>query len=156
MSASDYIKLEIKSFIQNFPKTRVRYEHHKPSNAHFIEIVPNEIYHLDNSYIQWESDFFDRFISEYPCEGICFISDDAVVGLENIDFEIAGSNFATSVADYSVNNNEENFFSEIKILLIGQKTERKDVVFSSNTKSKNCEDALSSLSHNYSQYELAA
>lgn len=90
MYPKEYIISELKSFISDFPKTRVRYEHDNFSETHFIEIVPNEIYHLDTRYMQWESEMFDRFVSMYPAENICFISDDALVGLDKIDFELYG------------------------------------------------------------------
>lgn len=108
MLPKDYIISELKSFINDFPKTRVRYEHDNSSDTHFIEIVPNEIYHLDTQYMQWESEMFDRFVSVYPEENICFISDDALVGLDNIEFEICGIEF---VSTYSTVN------SQITVLL---------------------------------------
>ena len=56
----DYIKSELKNFIIEFPKTRVRYENDNNSNTHSIEVVPNEIYRLDKDYITWEESFFDK------------------------------------------------------------------------------------------------
>ena len=48
-----YIISELKSFINDFPKTRVRYEHDNSSETHFVEVVPNEVYHLDAKVIQF-------------------------------------------------------------------------------------------------------
>ena len=104
MLPKDYIISELKSFINDFPKTRVRYEHDNSSETHFIEIVPNEIYHLDAKYLQWESEMFDRFIELFPEENICFISDDALVGLDKVDFELKGTDF---VSLYSTCNKEQ-------------------------------------------------
>ena len=112
-----YIISELKSFINDFPKTRVRYEHDNSSETHFIEIVPNEIYHLDTQYMQWESEMFDRFVSVYPEENICFISDDALVGLDRIDFELKGHEF---ISLYSTCNKEqiiENTVIKTKIVI---------------------------------------
>ncbi len=36
---------------------------------------------------------FDEFVDQFPHENIGFISDDALVGLENIDFELKGLHF---------------------------------------------------------------
>ena len=91
----DYIKSELKNFIIEFPKTRVRYENDTNSNTHSIEIVPNEIYRLDKEYINWESGFFIEFINQFPDQNICFISDDAIVGLDKIDFELSGKEFVS-------------------------------------------------------------
>lgn len=89
----EYIKSELKNFIIKFPKTRVRYENDNNSNTHSIEVVPNEIYLLDKDYITWEDNFFDDFINAFPDQNICFISDDAIVGLDKIDFELSGKEY---------------------------------------------------------------
>lgn len=104
MLPKDYIISELESFMNDFPKTRVRYEHDNSSETHFIEIVPNEIYHLDAKYLQWESEMFDRFIELFPEENICFISDDALVGLDKVDFELKGADY---VSLYSTCNKEQ-------------------------------------------------
>jgi hypothetical protein len=96
MSSNEYLKLELNSFIAEFSQTRVRYEFDILSGTHFIEIVPKETYYLDSNYIKWESSMFDRFIELYPSELICFISDDALVGLVNIDYELIGKDFTSS------------------------------------------------------------
>ena len=93
MLAFEYIKSELKYFIIKFPKTRVRYENDINSNTHSIEVVPNEVYRLDKDYITWEDNFFDAFINEFPDQNICFISDDAIVGLDKIDFELSGKEY---------------------------------------------------------------
>ena len=48
---------------------------------------------------------FDRFIELFPEENICFISDDALVGLDKVDFELKGADF---VSFYSTCNKEQN------------------------------------------------
>jgi hypothetical protein len=93
----EYIKSELKNFIVEFPKTRVRYEIDINSNTHSIEIVPNEIYRLDKDYITWEENFFDAFINEFPDQNICFISDDTIVGLDKVDFELSGKEFVSMI-----------------------------------------------------------
>lgn len=97
MLAFEYIKSELKDFINGFPKTRVRYEIDINSNTHSIEVVPNEIYHLDKDYINWENLFFDKFINKFPDQNICFISDDAIVGLDKVDFEISGKEYLSII-----------------------------------------------------------
>ncbi len=96
MTPIEYIISELKQFILEFPKTRVRYEYDENSETHFVEVVPNEVYHLDSQYINWESEMFDRFTDLYPDQNICFISDDALVGLDKIDFELFGREFVSS------------------------------------------------------------
>lgn len=105
MQPFEYIKSELNNFILKFPKTRVRYENDNNSNSHTIEVLPNEIYLLDNNYITWEETFFDTFITQYPNQNICFISDNAIVGLDKIDFEIIGKEYVSyQTIAYNVNN----------------------------------------------------
>ncbi len=103
----EYIKSELKNFIVKFPKTRVRYENDNNSNTHSIEVVPNEIYRLDKDYITWEESFFDKFINEFPDQSICFISDDAIVGLDRIDFELSGNEYLSMIPNIMVDNSLE-------------------------------------------------
>jgi hypothetical protein len=64
------------------------------AEIHFIEIVPKDIYHIDSAYIEWESSFFDEFVELFPAENICFISDDAIVGIEDADYILCGIDYA--------------------------------------------------------------
>lgn len=93
MDSSGFVKNHLYKLIKEFPKTKVRYENHTLSRTHFIEVVPNSIYYLDDKYIKWESDVIDEFISQFPNENICFISDDALVGIENAEFVLLGDEF---------------------------------------------------------------
>jgi len=93
MTPNEFIISKLQSFIHDFPETRVRYEHDKLSDTHFVEVVPNEVYYLSERYIAWESKMFDEFVDQFPHENIGFISDNALVGLENIDFELKGLYF---------------------------------------------------------------
>lgn len=106
MKAREYIIEEIKKFILQFSYTKVRYEFDFNSNSHFIEVVPSSVYHDDNEYISWESKMFDDFVAKYPDQNICFISDDAIIGIEKVDFEIAGLNYDTiySIAIATINS----------------------------------------------------
>ncbi len=90
MTPKEYIISKLNSFIHEFPQTRVRYEYDVLSDTHFIEVVPNQVYHLNDDYIQWEGDMFDDFIELFPNDNLGFMSDDAIVGLENIDYELRG------------------------------------------------------------------
>lgn len=100
----EFIKSELKNFIIEFPKTRVRYEMDDNSNTHSIEVVPNEIYRLDKDYINWENLFFDEFINQFPDQSICFISDDAIVGLDKIDFELSGKEYISMIPNNIIDN----------------------------------------------------
>jgi hypothetical protein len=90
MDAKEFITNKINELVSIFPTTRCRYEHHFLSNSHFIEVIPNEIYHLDDKFSTWEEDITFEFIKAFPDQNICFISDDATVSVSNIDYERKG------------------------------------------------------------------
>ena len=93
MTPNEFIISKLQSFIHEFPETRVRYEHDKVSDTHFVEVVPNDVYYLNERYLAWESKMFDEFVDQFPHENIGFKTDDALVGLVNIDFELKGLHF---------------------------------------------------------------
>jgi hypothetical protein len=96
--ATVFIKEALNNFISAFPKTRVRYEFDIDANVHCVEVVPNSIYHLDNDYINWENSFTNNFIELFADQNICFFSDDAIVGINNIQFELTGSKYVDLIS----------------------------------------------------------
>ena len=89
--ATSFIWKELNNFIKLFAQARVRYEFDIDANVHCIEVVPNQVYRLNNEYIAWENQITDSFIASFPNQNICFFSDDAIVGINNIDYEFIGS-----------------------------------------------------------------
>jgi len=137
MQAKDFIKSELNAFIERFPRTRVRYEYDKNALVHFVEVLPSEVYNSDSDYIQWEDDVYMRFVEAFPTESICFISDNALVGIENPELVLVGSEYvlATSFSDIEIkyefsthvvqsNSFENVLFTECKI---DDKTESFDI-----------------------------
>ena len=114
MNPQEYIINELESFIKRFSKVRVRYEYNTNSLVHLIEIVPNNIYHLDENYILWESEMFDNFVDVYPAENICFISDDALVGIEKAMYVKEGLDYAP------FSTKEESYAFSLNLLSLQQ------------------------------------
>ena len=91
MKEKDFVINSINELVKLFPTTRVRYENHQQSNTHFVEVVPSEIYKLDAAYQDWEEGILFQFINKFPNQNLCFFSDDAIVGIENVEFETKGN-----------------------------------------------------------------
>jgi len=104
MNPKQYILNELEFFIKEYPAARVRYEYDKNADIHFIEITPNEIYHFNETYIAWEREMDTKFTASFPIQNICFISDDALVGIECAEYTLYGSEY-TSVPSYSEKTN---------------------------------------------------
>lgn len=94
MEAKEFIATELELFVKRFTKTRVRYEYDQDSSVHFVEVVPNEVYHFDDEYIKWEDDVYERFIAMFPYQNICFVSDDDPIGVDYPELILEGVNFA--------------------------------------------------------------
>ena len=99
IESTKYIIKELKLFINKFKNVRVRYEYDELALVHIIEVLPNEVYHLDKNYIEWELQMFDNFIKKFPCENINFISDDALVGIKTPVFSKSGIEYKENFKD---------------------------------------------------------
>jgi hypothetical protein len=93
MTPRAYIRKELNILIKSLTDARIRYAYDENAQTHFIEIVPNNIYHFNSVYISWESRMFDMFVTFYPTENICFISDDAVTGIEHVEYILYGETY---------------------------------------------------------------
>jgi hypothetical protein len=93
MTAKEFIVKELKNLIIQFPQVRVRYEFHKLVNAHFVEIVPYRLYHSNDDFFLWEYETWNRYVDLYPKEGLCFISDDALVSVKNAELTLYGADY---------------------------------------------------------------
>lgn len=101
MTATRYIIEELEWLIGKFPHVRVRYEYDRIAEVHFVEVIPNNVYHLDDRYIAWEDRITDIFIDRFPTQNICFISDDSFVSIRNAEYIGEGLTFAPLSANDS-------------------------------------------------------
>lgn len=152
MTSQEYITQELNDFIVQFPQTRVRYEFDQLSDVHFIEVVPNNVYHLDKAYITWETDLYDNFISLFPDQNICFISDDALVGLENVQLVLTGSIYDTI---YSTSRSE-TVVEESAIKITGFISTDAFLCFTSNSNSVPTTNNVSVVLQENDNWSLAA
>jgi len=90
MTPKDFIINQITELVTIFPNLRVRYEDHHLSNTHFVEVVPNEVYRLNEEFQLWEETVVFQFIEKFPDQNLCFITDDAIVGIESVNYEVKG------------------------------------------------------------------
>ena len=93
MVAFDYLKEQLTEFVKTFKNVKVNYEYDQLANLHTIEVLPQVVFDSDEFAI-WECDFFERAYDAIPYEDISFISEDAYVGIEHIDWSIQGSDYA--------------------------------------------------------------
>jgi hypothetical protein len=154
MKSQEYIINELEFFIKKFSKVRVRYEYDEAALVHTVEVLPNEVYHLNKDYISWERTMFDKFIALYPTENICFISDDALVGIENAIYIKEGLDYAP----FSTKESSVPF--DPNVILVQQMTFKGtgDITFSDEKIYKPIEDTRvpKEYSTHYRTFSLAA
>jgi hypothetical protein len=95
MEAKDFIKEKLSEFVSVFKKVHVRYEYKALSGIHFVEIIPYEIYQSD-ACTDWMSAVHDE-AELYPTCDICFISDNAFVGIDNAEYEFSGAEYIPAI-----------------------------------------------------------
>lgn len=87
MQAQEFLKAELKSLSEIFPKVNFRYGFDEIIDVHVVEINPLEQYYsnkeLDDAWVPIAL----RFLETYETEEIVFISSDSSLKIENSVFE---------------------------------------------------------------------
>lgn len=91
MTAREFIINRLEYLTALCDEVSVRYEDHAVSHSHFVEIIPQSAYDADNTYLEWENETMLEFINKFPLETLSFISEDALVKIDMVDFEISKS-----------------------------------------------------------------
>jgi hypothetical protein len=95
MEIAEYITGTMANFVKEFPDTKLNYGFDKMANVHIIEVLPLSFYHSD-AFKLWLWDFGPKSIELFPTEDIGFISEDAAVPLEKVDFSVTGVRYGLS------------------------------------------------------------
>ena len=112
MDVKEFIKNELSSLTRQFTKVKASYEYDSSTLVHFVEVVPNKIFHQNNDYIKWEDGMYQRFISLVPDQTICFVSDDDPVRVEFPEMFFEGMDYAPYTTGEVVNT-----YSKVKVVI---------------------------------------
>jgi hypothetical protein len=96
MSSIKFVKKVINDLVKKFPSIQCTYQYDISSNTHFIEVLPNNVYHKEGEYAKAETKATLSFIDKFPHESICFITDDAIIKLDNPIYIKAGDLFSST------------------------------------------------------------
>ena len=109
MAVLDYLRKQLTDFVSSFKNAKVNYEYDEFAEIHIGEILPKSV--LDSEeFAKLESDFFVKAYSEIPGEDVGFISEDAYVGIEHVDWTIQGPEYVevnSILEEYIVNNTSD-------------------------------------------------
>ena len=109
MKATDFIINKLNAFVKVFKNAKIRYDFDEKAQVHTIEVVPQYVYD-SNEFENWENSIFDEFVDKYPTQNICFVSEDALVGIENELFSISGEYYYVEKV-YSIKEENEKVYS---------------------------------------------
>ena len=93
MDAKEYIINCLQKFVDAFKNARARYNYDILAQSHTIEISPLSVFESDE-FLDWEGNVFDEFVNLYPSDAIGFIPEDALVGINSIDYSVEGIEYA--------------------------------------------------------------
>lgn len=109
MAVLDYLRKQLTDFVSSFKNAKVNYEYDELAEIHTVEILPKSVFDSDE-FAKWECDFFVKAYSEIPGEDVGFISEDAYVGIEHVDWSIQGPEYVEvncTLDEYIVNNTSD-------------------------------------------------
>lgn len=92
MGTNDFLKEQLSKFVKSHKNVKMNYEYDELASLHMIEVLPQSVFDGDE-FVMWECDFFKKAFEIIPGEDISFISEDAYVGLEHINWSVQGDDF---------------------------------------------------------------
>lgn len=94
MRAKEFVIEALKELLGKVTTVKVRYEFDANALVHVVEVLPEKVYSSNKEYLGWEEQLYHDFVKQFPRENICFITDDALVGIKNAEFEQQGENYS--------------------------------------------------------------
>lgn len=98
MNISTYLKEKMADFVVTFKTAKVNYEYDELANIHTIEVLPQSLFDSDE-FARWECEFFKKAFIDMPGEDISFISEDAYIGIEHVDWSLKGDAYVDDMLD---------------------------------------------------------
>lgn len=92
MAVLDYLKKQLTDFVSSFKNAKVNYEYDELAEIHTVEILPQSVFDSDK-FAKWECEFFVKAYSDIPGEDVGFISENAYVGIDHVDWTIQGEEY---------------------------------------------------------------
>lgn len=96
MAVLEYLKKQLTDLVSTFKNAKVNYEYDEIARIHTIEVLPQSVFDSDE-FAKWECHFFEKAFEAIPGEDVGFISEDAYVGIEHVDWSLQGDDYTTAV-----------------------------------------------------------
>lgn len=70
-----------------FSSIRLRYEHDELTGTHIVEVSPRSFALSDKDFAKLQFEFVNQFLGKYPCEDICFVTENDLIRVSNPCFD---------------------------------------------------------------------
>lgn len=109
MAVLEYLKKQLTDMVNTFKNAKVNYEYDEIARIHTVEVLPQSVFDSDE-FAKWECRFFEDAFKAIPGEDVGFISENAYVGIEHVDWSLQGNDY--SVADDMLDDHISQYQSE--------------------------------------------
>lgn len=75
MTSRDFIIEKLEKLVSLFPNLTIRWEYNSDIKCYFIEIVPSEVRHKNEEYVDFEREIYLEFFDKFHNEDISFLSE---------------------------------------------------------------------------------
>ena len=119
-SPKKFLLEKLNKLVAQFDDIRGRYEYQDPSDAHYLEVIPSDLFFNSDDLRYALSDILEEFIKKYPFESLVFLTEGEGIELENPEFEVVGVNFTNPLACwYNSDLFNENDSLELNLIHAG-------------------------------------
>lgn len=123
ITSKDYIKSRMESLVKEFKNIKTSYSFHELSGTHSIEIIPRDVYYIEEGISDWENNLILDFIDLYPQESLCVLTDDSIIPIQDVEFELYGSEFGleklicySTELTYDANLFQDHFYNTFQTI----------------------------------------
>lgn len=93
MAVFEYLKKQLTDLVKTFKNAKVNYEYDEIARIHTVEVLPQSVFDSDE-FAKWECRFFEVAFKAIPGEDVGFISENAYVGIEHVDWSLQGDDYS--------------------------------------------------------------
>jgi hypothetical protein len=88
MKPFEFIKSKLDLLHNKFPFLSIKYQLDNILGDHIVKILPRNTFEYDEMYGEMELDIAMEFRREFPADNLIFISEDSLIDIVSVDFEI--------------------------------------------------------------------
>lgn len=90
MKKKSFIRKKICELVLRFPNIKIVYQHNEMSDTHILEIKPIEVFDLNKTYQEFETNITIEFDEKFFPDSILFVSEDSLNKVTHPEFEAVG------------------------------------------------------------------